>query len=331
MGTIGNTSVTLMDLARRQDPSGKISDIVEILNQQNEILEDMQWKEGNLPTGHKTTIRTGLPAVAWRMLNYGVKPGKSQTAQVTDTCGMLEAYAEVDKNLADLNGNTAEFRLSEDKAYLESMNQELGKTLFYGDTTVTPERFVGLAPRFSAKASAANGKNVLLGGGSGNTNTSIWLLGWGDNTVHGIVPKGSTAGIQHKDLGEQTLIDADGGRFQGYRTHYKWDCGLTVRDWRYVIRIANVDVALLKKDASTGADLIDLMVQALELLPSQSIGKPVFYCNQVVRSVLRRQIANKVAASTLTMDSVGGKSVIGFDGVPVRRCDQILSTEATIS
>lgn len=67
----------------------------------------MPFVEGNLPTGHKTTIRSGLPSATWRLLNYGVQPSKSTTVQVTDSVGMLETYAEVDKSLADLNGNTA--------------------------------------------------------------------------------------------------------------------------------------------------------------------------------------------------------------------------------
>ena len=122
--------VTLQDIARREDPNGKIDKIVEMLTQTNEVLQDMHWQEGNLTTGHKTTIRTGLPDVAWRLLNYGVKDSKSTPAQITDTCGMLEGYAEIDKKLADLNGNTAEFRLSEDRAFLESMNQEFTRALF---------------------------------------------------------------------------------------------------------------------------------------------------------------------------------------------------------
>ena len=50
--------------------------------------------------------------------------------QVTDSIGMLETYAEVDKSLADLNGNTDEFRLSEDRAFIEAMNQAMAQTLF---------------------------------------------------------------------------------------------------------------------------------------------------------------------------------------------------------
>ncbi len=330
MAINGVNAYTLADFAKRVDPEGKIDRIVEILSQTNEVLDDMLWVEGNLPTGHKTTVRSGLPAVAWRMLNYGVQPGKSSTVQVVDSCGMLEGYTEIDKSLADLNASAGDFRLSEDMAFLEAMNQQMAGTVFYGNTAVNPERFLGLSPRFSSLTGADSSANVLGAGGTGNDNTSIWLVCWGSNTVHGIFPKGSKAGIQHKDLGEVTLTDATGGKYQGYRTHYKWDCGLTVRDWRYVARIANIDVSDLSKNAATGADLVDLMVQALELMPGMAAGNPAFYCNRTVRSFLRRQIANKQNVH-LTLDEVGGKKVLAFDGVPVRRVDTILNTETAVA
>ena len=330
MATIGNGNPTLADFAKRLDPDGRVDAIVELLSETNEILEDMAFVEGNLPTGHRTTIRSGLPSATWRKLNYGVQPSKSTTVQVTDQCGMLEAYAEVDKALADLNGNTAEFRLSEDRAFLEAMNQEMATTLFYGDSSVTPEKFMGLAPRFSDATNAENKDNILSGGGTGSNNTSVWLVVWGPNTAHGIFPKGSTAGLHQKDLGEVTLEDANGGKYQGYRTHYKWDIGLTVRDWRYIVRIANIDVTALTKDASAGADLIDLMVQALEIVPNLGLGRPVFYCNRTIRSFLRRQITNKSNVN-LSLEDFAGRRVLAFDGVPVRRCDAILNTEAAVS
>lgn len=141
MGTIGD-KVTLLDVARRTDGNGAISAIAELLTQTNEILLDMPFNEGNLPTGHKSTIRTGLPVAAWRELNYGVPPSKSTTAQVTDVCGNLEAYSDIDKDIANLNGNGSAFRLSEDRAFLESMNQEMSKALFYGKAT-QKSRIVG--------------------------------------------------------------------------------------------------------------------------------------------------------------------------------------------
>lgn len=329
MATLGTNALTLADWAKRVDDNGKISKIVEVLDQTNEVLEDMGWVEGNLATGHKTTVRSGLPTVAWRMLNYGVQPSKSRTVQVQDTCGMLETYSEIDKSLADLNGNTGEFRMSEDRAFLEAMNQEFASTLFYGNTATDPKKFLGLAPRYNS-LSADNAANIISGSGSLTGCTSIWLIVWGDQTCHGIFPKGQTAGLQHKDLGEQTLIDTEGGKYQGYRAHYKWDCGLTLRDWRYVVRIPNIKVADLTKNAGSGADLVDLLVQATERVHNLKMGVPVFYGNRTITSFLRRQITAKIS-SNLTFDSVAGKHVLAFDGVPFKRVDAIINNETAIS
>lgn len=328
MPVIGEGNLTLSDWARRIDPEGKIAKIVEIMNLTNPILDDMTLVEGNLPTGHRTTIRSGLPSVTWRLLNYGVQPSKSRTVQITDTVGMLEAYAEIDKDLADLNGNTPAFRLSEDRAFIESMNQEMATTLFYGNVGTDPEKFHGLAPRYN-DLSAANAENIIDGGG-GATMTSIWLVVWGDNTCHGIFPKGKITGLQHKDLGEVTLDDVAGGHYQGYRSHYKWDVGFTLRDWRYVVRVPNIDINALTIDIAAGsADIVDLMVQALETIPTLGMGTPVFYCNKTITSFLRRQISNRSNVN-LTLDNVGGKRVMSFDGVPVKKCEAILNAEARV-
>jgi len=331
MALTGTTVATLGDIAKRLDKDGKIDKIVELLSETNEVLDDMLFQEGNLPTGHKTTIRTGLPEVAWRLLNYGVPQSKSQTQQITDTCGMLEAYAEVDKALADLNNNTSAFRLSEDQAFLQAMNKEMASTLFYGDTAKNPERFLGLAPRFNTldKTKAATAENVINAGGSGDDLTSIWLTAWGANTVFGIYPKGSKAGFQHTDLGEvtlqTTLANGQTGQYQGYRTHYKWDIGLVVRDWRYIVRIANIKLSSITDD-----NLIKYMIQASELLPDEKLGRPVWYMNRSTRTRLRLAKANKSNVQ-LTPETVEGKKVLTFDGIPVKRCDGITCTESTIS
>ncbi len=330
MPVLNTTNPTLADVASRLTPDGKVDpQIVEMLKETNEVLEDMTMIQANGFTEHKTTVRTGLPVGTWRKLNYGVPPEMSRTAQVKDSMGMLETYAEVDKALADLNDNSAAWRLSEDRAFVEGLNQTMAQTLFYGDSSLDPERFMGLVPRYSSLA-AENGQNIVDAGGTGNDNASIWLVVWGPNTCHGIYPKGSYAGLQSRDLGEHTLFDAAGGRYQGYRTHYKWDLGLTLRDWRYAVRIANIDVSDLTKNASAGADLIDLLTQAVEIPPNLGMGRATFYAPRKIRSFLRRQITNKVANSTLTMDTVAGKQVVAFDGVPVRRTDALLLTEARV-
>ena len=334
MSTLATTHPTLLDLKNTWGPDNKVGMIAELLSQNNEVLDDMVWVEGNLPTGHVSNIRTGLPAPTWRKLYGGVQPTKSTSRKVTDACGMLEAYAEVDKALADLNGNSAAFRLSEDRAHMEGMSQELAASLFYANEATAPEEITGFAPRFNDQ-SALNGENILTDAATpdNSDNSSIWLVGWGPYTCFGIYPKGSMGGLQMSDKGQVTIesIDGAGGRMEAYRTHYRWDSGLVVKDWRYVIRI-QVDQENIVKDAASGPDLIDLMTSACELVPSDflSVTRPAFYMNRTLRSFLRRQVVNKVKNSTLTMEDVAGKRVLSFDGIPVRRCDVLTNTETGI-
>jgi hypothetical protein len=334
MATLSVQNPTLLDLAKATDPDGGIADIVEILAETNEVLDDMTWVQGNLTTGNRTSIRSGLPTPTWRKMYGGVQPDKGTQVQVDDTTGMLEAYAEVDKALADLSNNTAAFRMVEERAHLEGLNQEIVDTLFYGNEDSEPEAFTGFAPRFNS-TTAANGENIIVGGGSGSDNASIWLIVWSPQTCFGIIPKGSVAGLQRTDLGEVTIEDAsDGsnsGRMQAYRTHYRWDAGLTVRDWRYVVRIANIDKSALLKDAASGADLPDLMFQAMTQVPNLSLGRAAFYMSRNTMSFVRRQATNATSGSTLTIENVGGKMLTMFSGIPLRRCDSLSADEATVS
>ena len=324
---------TLADFTSRMTQEGKVDpSIIEILNETNEMLDDAVWQEATGVTEKITTVRSGLPTATWRRLNYGVQPSKSKTKQVSDTIGMLEAYAEVDKKLADLNGNTESWRMSENRAFLEAMNQEFQRAVIYGDLVDDPAKIMGLAPRFSTsdKTKAENAINVIDAGGTGAKLTSIWLVCWSPNTVYCTYPKGLTAGLQHQDLGEVTLDDANGGHYQGYRSHYEWNVGLVVRDWRYVVRIANIDVSSLKNDAASGADLVDFMTDAIELLPNVKIGRPAFYCNRTISAFLRKQIRNAKNVN-ITMDQVAGKKVVSFDGIPVRRVDALEVGETVVS
>lgn len=333
MTVSASTHPTLVDLVKRSDPDGKIAAIAEILAETNNILDDMVWQEGNLPTGNRTTVRTGLPSPTWRKLYQGVQPTKSTTAQVTDNTGMLEAFAEVDVALADLNGNTNEFRLSEDRAHIEGMNIEMADTLFYGNEGTEPEAFTGLAPRFN-DLSADNADNIINGGGTGSDNASIWLLVWGPMNCFGVVPKASIGGLQMRDLGQVVLqdVDGNGGRMLAYQTHYRWDAGMTVKDWRYVVRIPNIDRSALTADASAGADLADLMFQAIERLgPAGNAGNAVFYCDRAVITKIRQQHSAGVSNSTLTFQNLGGTMMTMFHEVPLKRCDALAGDEATVS
>ena len=334
MATLTTGALTLAGWAKRLDPDGKIPVIAELLSQSNEILEDAVFVEGNLPTGHRVTIRTGLPSVYWRLLNAGVPSSKSTTAQVDESVGMLEAYSTVDKALAELNGNEAQFRLSEDQAFLEAMNQQQAQTLFYGNVATNPAQYTGLATRYGAISGAGNAQNIIDAGGTSTNNASIWLVLWGENTVFCTFPKGSRAGLVFEDVTTNApVLDANGNRYQALQTHYEWKNGMVVKDWRYAVRIANINTANLVAQ-SAAADLVALMSRSLDRIPNWGMGRGAFYMNRTLYSMLRVQALNK-SNNALSIEK--GLSQFGtpmnwmsFMGVPIRRVDQLLNTEARV-
>jgi hypothetical protein len=347
---MANYYATLADWARRVGPDGAIDDIAEMLSQCNEVFDDMLWREGNLPTGHKTTMRTGLPQGTWRMLYQGVPFTKSTTAQLTEGVGSLEAYSRVDRGLAELDGDVAGFRLSEDDAHLEGLSQQMATCIFYGNSSTTPQQFTGFSPRFNTLCSstAQNAQNVLNAGGTASSNASLWLVGWGEQTAFGLFPKGSKAGLTFEDKGDiRPGFDSNGNEFEAYTSYFCWKAGLCVKDWRYVVRIANIDTTTAGLQGANPPDLYALMSKAVVRLPTMGRKqsgitktdapsevapgiKPAFYCNRTIREYLDIQ-AIRDKNVLLTPKEYAGEPVVEFRGVPIRVNDCLLNTETAVA
>ncbi|MCM8743620.1 major capsid protein [Pseudomonas koreensis] len=331
MGILTSTMPTLIDKFSREDGSKKIMKIVEQMAKQNDILMDAEYQECNDGSKHKTTMRSGIPEPTWRMFNQGIQPSKSTTVPVLDTTGMMEDYGLVDKALADLSGNADAFRTSENMAKLQGFNNKAARYMIYGNTQAEPQAFLGLAPRYNDK-SAESGANIIDAGGTGSTNTSIWIVTWGEMTTHLLYPKGSVAGFQHKFLGQQTARADNGGDFEAYRDHFKWDIGMSVRDWRANARVANIDVNLLQTDPTvSGPKLIELLVRALYKIdnPMQGEGRTVIYANREIQTFLHLQAMNSKNVN-LTLGEYAGRKIPEILGVPIKRNDAILNTEARV-
>ncbi|MDR2219731.1 MAG: hypothetical protein LBE24_04030 [Methylobacillus sp.] len=342
---------TLIDVAKSFGPDGKVATVAELLNQSNEVIQYMPFKEGNLPTGHKALVRTGLPKITLRRFNKGVAPTKSGRDPIEDVCAMAEGRNEIDVDLAALNGNTNDFRLSEGRAFVEGMNQTFAEQMIYGDTSINPDGILGFTPRYSDMSSEA-GQNIIDAGGTGNDNTSIWLVVASNETVCGIYPKGSQAGLYQQDLGEIDAFDDNGDRFRAYGEIWKWKFGLHVNDWRYVVRIANVDVSDMVgqsgTQAITAATWINkLMIRALARIPSMGMGTAFFMASRSVKEMLsigaldKSQNALSFEAAVNQYGQVAPGSVAGsgtqiqggrllFQGVPVLTVDRLLATEARV-
>ena len=335
MAVLDVTRLTLTDLAKRTDPNGSVADIAEMLAQTNAPLQDIPWIAGNEPTSHRVTIRTGLPSVYYRAVNAGVPNSKSTTAQVVESMAMLEARSLIDMKLLKLNGNSASFMTSESRPFIEAMNQAQLDGIFYGNSAVDQKQYTGLSTRYGS-LTAGNAQNIIDAGGTGTDNTSVWLVVWGPETIFGTYPPGSMGGLAVKSLGEQPVADASGNRFQAMETVFQWDCGLVVKDWRYAVRVCNIDVSNLVGETSA-ADLIKLMSRATDRIPSAGMGKAAFYCNRTVMSMLKIQALNKSSNAlgfAQAINQTGGTSLgqveYNFLGIPLRQCDRLTLAEARV-
>ena len=330
MATVGNTYLTLKDkFAQKTD--GRIANaIIDLLTQTNVVLEDAVVRECNEGSTHKTTVRNGLPEVEFRKFYQGVTASKGEYTQVTDTTGMLEVYSQVDKSLADLEGDTQQFRINEAQAFLESMNNTVQENIFYGSKATNPAGFDGLSVRYNkiSNDTTSIGYRVINGGGVSNTNTSIWFVTWGDLHTHLLYPKGSQMGFVHTDKGAQTATDSNGNMYEVYRDHFKWDVGMTVRDFRSTARIANIDVT--KLGTANAPDLIALMINAYHRIKRfAKTGNTVIYCNETVETYLHLQALNKSNVQ-LSIEDFGGKPIVSFLGVPIKCVDQLRNDEPKV-
>jgi hypothetical protein len=333
MADLGTGYVTLAQWAKHLAPDGGIAKIAEVLNKQNDILEDIPMVASNQATAHRITIRDsngstrGLPSGTWRSLNAGVVPEVEITKQVDESMGMLETYSEVDKKLAELNGNTMEWRFQKDRAFIEGLGQTMADAIFNANISgsVNPAQFNGLASRY-----ASLGTQCISGGGSGSNMHQIWIVLWGDNQVYGIHPNGLPAGLQVQDLGEQTKVDSNGKMWQVLRSHFTWDMGIAVEDNRCVIRVVNIDPATISKSGSSGADIPDLLSQCLDLVPPfTSNSRGCIYMNSTVKSYFRRQMSNR--SNIWLKPNEFGREQLMFNEWPIRRCDAIGTHASAIS
>jgi len=337
MATLGTTYLNLIDQMKKGNNG--LNEIVEALHQLSPFMQDANVMTCNQGTKHKHAIRTGLPSVSWGALYQGIPQSKSQMTEVEDTTGFVEGLSSVDKRLMKLYGEKARLmRQSEGRSFLEAIAQEVESSIWYSDVRVNGKKFHGLAPRYNTLANPC----VVGGGGVGSDNTSIWMVTHGDGQVSVITPEGIEAGITQEDMGQQRVLDGSGNPYYVMEEKFEQHLGITVKDWRYSGRIANIDVS----NALAGTvDVYGLLTSLFYKLqgrrhyklgadgqPTQ--GRTVIYMNRTMLEVLDKLATNKASADNfirLRPMEIQGQEVLSWRGIPIRETDALLNTEAAIS
>lgn len=338
MATLGIEALTLADYRKRINPDGSVADIIEALEGVNPIVDDALWIAGNLKTGNRTTIRASLPEPSIRLINRGVKNSKSTTRQIEDTCIILEDRSEVDTEMIALaHPNGEAFRHSEDRAYVQGFANAVAKNMIYGDTSVNPFEFNGFSARYNicgGEKNTAGYQTVSAGIPGSGTNTSIYIVGWGQRNTVGIYPQGSSAGLSQRDLGEQDATDEEGNKFRALTTLFTWKCGLSVQDIRSNALLRNIDVS--KLDTLTSAQSLEFMKKLVKTkntirqLDNKKI-KYKMYVSDNVYTFMENYQLDKNNVYVSVREVMGQPPIMYFRGIPVERCDAISEKEAQVA
>lgn len=337
---------TYLDLIKSQDPDGSAAKIVEVLQRNCPLMQYLTFQQGNLDTGHRVTTETMLPSVGYVNFNEGVESGKYETGQFDEKCGMMEAKSTLDKKLFALNGGD-NYRAQYDMRVVRAFQNEIETGMFYNSTATSPKRWNGLAPRYGTLPTLSGGVRVAtagapystqvidssVAGGTGNDQTSMWLVHFSPETVFGIVPKDQGVGIQATNMGLQMVPDAAGNTYAAYQTLWNWNIGLVVADGEAVVRIANIDTGSI---VGSGQLLVDDMTTAWFAMPARvknAPGRMAWFGNRTALEFLHKQAQGMTSAATLSIqeDLITGRKMTHYMGAPIMLADQILNTEAPIA
>lgn len=338
---VNDSNPSFADALKRMDPNGTMAPIVEQLQRETPELMDASVVEGNLPTGHRITYRDALPTPTWRMANQGIPGSKSRTQQVDEQCGQLSAKSQVDPDVARLSASEQAFRMSEDKAFVASMGNEVATGIWYHNTNTNPEKFEGFGPRLASTTGLYGGQVVDSQiAASGSDQASVYWVCWGPRGAYLIFPKGQKAGLEMEDMGKQLVPDENANTYPAWVTIWKWHVGLCVEDYRQVVRVANIDTSAVSE---TGSLLLQDLVKGYYQVRNPNMGRLTMYCNRKIATYLASQMifsGNTVSASNVAggagniqyrNDLETGRQYMTFMGCPVRLTDQLLNTEDIIT
>lgn len=344
---------TLKDIVDRTAPDGGIARIIEAAEISMPLLQDATFIKANDGDGHQTTIRTGLPDLAERRYNQGIKQTKTTVMNVREQLAMLEDLSSVDAKLAEKSGNVENYRASERVGKLQAGHIWLSKNFLYGSPALSPDTFMGMAPRYGSKSALA-GSQIIDAGGTGSDNTSMFALTWGGTGANLLYREGTAAGFEFKNMtpGGPQLIDApiqstDRRQMLGYQDWMGMHVGFSLGDWQAGGRVANIDVSDLNKDPTVGgANLIDLLVDLKwSLKTSASLGvnyetgelvsgKTVLYVNRTIGAMLEKQ-ARASKYVDLRFEQIIGREAqsvfqLYYGEWPIKILDTISNAEARV-
>lgn len=346
------TNPTIVDVAKEKDKSGKLLPHIYALSQANALVNWVPFIECNQARSHMASVETYAPLPSTRILNRGVQSSYGEFTEIEEKVSQLKDWLRIDEDVANYGGDPDSYRVRQSWGRLRAMGRKFSYLWMYGNRGAVPSDFNGLSMRYGAISGAVNAQNVLDAGGRNNTNTSMWLMGFGPEALTGIYPKGSVAGFHHRDWGLRPITNAIDAAGNGnanqavYLDEFTWDGGLFLADWRHVVATRNIDVPSLNT-LTNDADLAYFLDEMFMRLPEETnlppepgveMTKPVYklFMNRTCRRALAHQIKQVVIqGSGLAKDgyerAYNPQFMYHYNETPIGIVDQIITTEGNIS
>ena len=351
MAAVGGTVPTFVEMVRQLDPDGSAADIALLLSQATPLVDDLPFYPSNLATAHRSTVQTGKPTVTRRRVNEPGSSSRGTTAQIVDGMAIYETRSTVDKLLVDLAPTPsakAAVRMNAGAWHIQALGETVEDDVFYGSVADNDLAINGLTVRYDV-LDGPTGANIIDARDTGGDDdgdddfTSIWLLGLGPRTIYGVYPMGSMAGIMHHDDGLRDRtdptgsVDVGGAAMLSYRDVWGWHAGLVVHDWRYAVRICNIDSAQLRNLTGSQAvtnhasNIIEMMGRAVDLLPNRNGIQPRFYMGRSTKHGFNAAARAMGYSNIWQPVQINGQNVEAFMGIPIRVSDKILYTEDAVA
>lgn len=347
------------------------ADLINLIYWESFLMQDMPFVEANDGSSNVTTFKVALPKAQWVGLNEGVKSSKGGVTSVRNTAAHLSTLIEMSQREYDRAPDKNAFILDNVKDHVEAMTQEAETALIYGSLADNPRAINGffmhqkecgfdlkgsVAGHYDAKKpeyyicnaggalAAASGASLVNGQYSDitlTTNTatlnalelrSIGLVGLGSRTVSCFYPQGTKAGVVKgawKD--HETLIDDNGGKYEGCLQFLDWDIGLNIRDWRYVSWMRNIDLATLEKRGFESFYVQGLKRMSTRLGEGKTNGvKPQWIMSLPVWEGIQTIFSRLTMANWIEYKQVEEIKTPTLMGIPVRILDVMNRDEAAL-
>ena len=330
MAATGATLVTMLDIVNVSN-NNEIQNVIFPLTKQSDLAKQMPMIEATDLTSSIVTRNGALVTGVWADYNEGIDASKGGEKQYREVIGNLESRLEIDTRLLKIQRDREKFMSIKERGHADGLANDMQDALVTG-SVAAGNHFDGIEARLnSLSLTDAFGETVVhTYGGTGTDLTSILLVQWGEDQVHGIYPRGgNNGGFDRTVYGVERVTDSNSKAFHAYVIGYEWHFGLVIADDRCVRRIANIETAGSSNNLLDSSYEVNPLIDAL--VSMKGYGNDAYiYLNRTVWGQLWKTQKDKTNVD-YKVDNPWKSPERNFDGNPIGFTDALGKAETAIS